>query len=126
MVMLIGTWLPFDEGVEADALDILHYYVHVVVGLNDVVYLEDVVMVDLLQYLDLTAHALSSLDLLYLLLLVYLYSHLLIVGLKDSQPDRSIRSLSNLLTHHKLLLELRSLVDGWVTLDLYQPFILEC
>lgn len=75
------TGLALDVGVEADTLNVLHDDVHVIVGFDYIVDLQNVTMVYFLQDFYLSANALAALNLLDLLLFVDLDRYLFIVWL---------------------------------------------
>lgn len=104
--------LLFEGGAEGDARQVLHDYVHVVVGFDDFVDAYDVRVVDQLQDLYLSADCAFALRFADLCFLVGLDCYFLVGRTVDGDSDRGIGALPDDLTDHVVSLELCGEVCG--------------
>ncbi len=101
---MVRQW--FEIMVQRYAGKILHDDVEMIVGLHNIVDLDDVGVLQHLQYFYFSADWFFSLRLFDFVLFIDLYCHFLVFWLKYCYSHRSVRSLADHLPHQVILFEL--------------------
>lgn len=85
--------------VQGGSRHVLEDEVDLLGGVDGLIELDDVLVVELLQQLDLSAHALLALRIQQLVLLLHLDGHLAVGRLVDAEANHSLGSLTDLLAY---------------------------